>query len=1449
MTATLTPASLPTDSASPFTLLVTGLPNSGAVTVERIVDANGNATVDAGEFLAEILTVTDGQWPSIGGVRNTGVLGDGDSLVNGQISLALKVGEGPELGRLAGAQIVRISSPTAAFASFTRTLTLTQPAAGQSIHGTVLNGASPVANASVILTDVNKDGEYTTGVVADAAGAFSINAPPGAYELSALKGGIVAPFGAGGTITLGSGASVARNISAVPATTTISGKVADSATGAGLGGVQLFLGSTAGQVVIASTRADGTYTAQVTAGNWSVNLSEISLVRLGYVRPPRSGEEDLAVSTIAGAATGADLPVPRVTALIHGAVKNPAGLPIPGILISANTGSANGSYVETRTDAAGGYLLGVLPGAWYVNVNNDDPAAAGYVLPNGSDVTPGTGQAVRVEFVLSAVNAHLAGVVTKDGVPLSGLKVRARNDAAGQDVQTTSGAGGVFDLGVTAGTWSLEADSDSASTFHVIGARLEYTVAANQTVSGIPFRVRSTTASIAGLVKNAQGTPEAGLGVHAEATIDGMDYNEFILTDATGHYAFGVINGTWRVSLSGDDLASRGYGPVADRTVVVSGSDKTEDFTLAVPNAHLTGTVTKNGTPLSGLRMGAYNQTANLYVSATTGAGGTFDLGLTSGTWSLQAETESAASFNVVGPGLDYTLAVNQTISGIVYQVLPLTSTISGVVENSLGAPLAALSVYLDSTINGFHYFSSAVTDVSGHYSAGVANGTWNVGPSWDELAARGYGQPQNKEAVVSGAGVVVNFVVLPPDVTAPSLVSSQPSNGATGVALDRAVEFTFSEPMQQGFSIDWSPNVDAGQFSMAWSGDGLTLTCTYPADFPAGATISWVLNPAGMQAGFMDLAGNPLPAAVSGSFTTGSAPVLVWTRKPFMPTARNGARAAVMNGLLYVVGGFGTTGAGNALEVYDPLLGTWRSLAPMPTARHSAAVGTIDGRLYVAGGTSGGAVLEVYDPVTNTWSARHPMNIAHGSAGGGVIDGKFYVAGPSTDFTKSLEVYDPAADTWTVRTPMPNPRTAAVAVLHGLLYTVAGDAARTLEVYDPATDTWTGKASAPGTGTIFGHGAAVLGGRIYLVGGYNHGTKLEVYNPATDQWTQGPDVFFARADLAVASAGDKLFAIGGVEAPGAVPLPVFEQLGLATGDRVVTTTLVSDGMTGAAALGTGVPSAATLAKLNAGDTTSLTFSSALVGTFGTTSIELPTGSPAGTQVISIPSGNGQNGFFKMTFDLPSNFASAQLSCGATMDYYGRAFLNGNALTPAIDSAQPAPAAGTIRSELGQDVFFSTRTAGFFHAGTNTVLLADINANGGASAGAFFGLVTYVVDPMAGWRQTHFGTTANSGASGDLADPDKDGIPNILEYAFGLSPTQNTSAQLPRPQANGTSLGLSFSQPAGVTGIIYGAEWSATLQDGDWHPLPDTGTGSQHIFTAPAGVLEARFIRLRATSQ
>ena len=118
--------------------------------------------------------------------------------------------------------------------------------------------------------------------------------------------------------------------------------------------------------------------------------------------------------------------------------------------------------------------------------------------------------------------------------------------------------------------------------------------------------------------------------------------------------------------------------------------------------------------------------------------------------------------------------------------------------------------------------------------------------------------------------------------------------------------------------------------------------------------------------------------------------------------------------------------------------------------------------------------------------------------------------------------------------------------------------------------------------------------------------------------------------------------------------------------------------------------------------------------------------------------------------------------------------------------------------------------------------------------------------PVDTWRLTYFGSTANTGNGASPVDFDHDGLVNLLEFAFGLNPTQSDSAQLPQPVRTGGNLVLTFTQP-GSGGITYGAEWSTSLLPGSWTPIPDTGSGDTHTFSVPEGGNEKLFFRMKVS--
>jgi uncharacterized repeat protein (TIGR03803 family) len=116
---------------------------------------------------------------------------------------------------------------------------------------------------------------------------------------------------------------------------------------------------------------------------------------------------------------------------------------------------------------------------------------------------------------------------------------------------------------------------------------------------------------------------------------------------------------------------------------------------------------------------------------------------------------------------------------------------------------------------------------------------------------------------------------------------------------------------------------------------------------------------------------------------------------------------------------------------------------------------------------------------------------------------------------------------------------------------------------------------------------------------------------------------------------------------------------------------------------------------------------------------------------------------------------------------------------------------------------------------------------------------------VAGWRQIHFGTMNNTGNAANLADPDKDGVLNVMEYGFGMNPNQYDRHLLPVPSYNGSSLIASFASPAGINDIVYGAEVSTNLDD--WSPLADGGAGLIHNFISPISPDDKSYMRVRVT--
>jgi len=183
--------------------------------------------------------------------------------------------------------------------------------------------------------------------------------------------------------------------------------------------------------------------------------------------------------------------------------------------------------------------------------------------------------------------------------------------------------------------------------------------------------------------------------------------------------------------------------------------------------------------------------------------------------------------------------------------------------------------------------------------------------------------------------------------------------------------------------------------------------------------------------------------------------------------------------------------------------------------------------------------------------------------------------------------------------------------------------------------------------------------------------------------------------------------------------------------------------------------------------------------------------------------------------------------------------------------------AGFVPGSQSNVVNVSFNPAGLSY-GTNTatVLVQTTDTN----RPLFTVPVSLVISPRATWRQTHFGTASNSGNSADSADPDHDGIINILEYAFGTDPNVPNADPI-SPALVGDHLVVTFKRPhPAPPDISYVPEVSGDLSSGIWNfgasytsqTVTDNGNGTETVTVtdlAPVSSTPTHFLRIRIVPQ
>ncbi len=230
-----------------------------------------------------------------------------------------------------------------------------------------------------------------------------------------------------------------------------------------------------------------------------------------------------------------------------------------------------------------------------------------------------------------------------------------------------------------------------------------------------------------------------------------------------------------------------------------------------------------------------------------------------------------------------------------------------------------------------------------------------------------------------------------------------------------------------------------------------------------------------------------------------------------------------------------------------NPVASPWSGVAPIPINRWNFGVATLNGKIYAVSGMADsreGPVLlnstEEFNPATGTWTEKAAMPFATASAvrfpfGIAACNGEIYMIGVqnySQPVTTSVFAYDPQTDIWRRLPPAPInatvETTAKAATVGDEIYVMGNGAEGIFNIaYDPALGTWTllqPPDDSEWNGLFI---SAVIGEKIYVIGGQPNGqanaTAMQAYDTITNTWASvAPIPAFAVYGGASATTGAK---------------------------------------------------------------------------------------------------------------------------------------------------------------------------------------------------------------------------------------------------------------------------------------------------------------------------------------
>lgn len=191
-------------------------------------------------------------------------------------------------------------------------------------------------------------------------------------------------------------------------------------------------------------------------------------------------------------------------------------------------------------------------------------------------------------------------------------------------------------------------------------------------------------------------------------------------------------------------------------------------------------------------------------------------------------------------------------------------------------------------------------------------------------------------------------------------------------------------------------------------------------------------------------------------------------------------------------------------------------------------------------------------------------------------------------------------------------------------------------------------------------------------------------------------------------------------------------------------------------------------------------------------------------------------------------------------------------LTASSSDVVLAPLANIVLGGSGSNRTVQVTPAAF-QSGAATISLIVNNGQPIAATATNSFLLTVLTTPAGAWRQQWFGTTANAGDAADTADPNHNGIINVLERAFNLNPIGVDTNGWPVANPPGSTFTLTYRKSVAAVDLGFQVVWSRDLMHWSTNQITDTlvssdGATEIHAASLPLTAGTPLFLRLDVTA-